>query len=363
MRPLSDLRVVDATSYVSGPFAALCLADLGARVLKIEPPRGDPMRRFGVLHNDVSFTFAVCNGNKTSRTLNLKLAEDVDRFHEELSEADVLITNWRPGVAEEMGFNVEEVRQMYPLLVWVRISGYGQVGPFANLPAFDAILQARSGIARARDGEAKLAPGYLADKVSGLLAAQAAIAAIHGRDSTKTGAIVDVAMLDAMAYFNGPDLFAGDLMTSQRHPEVMRHIGAARPLATKDGWIIVSPVSGRQLKALLAAVGHPEWSEELRRAGDPTVLIEEMNRLLETTLVERTTSDWEATFSEADVPASAALTLEEHLVDAQVLHNRIYHEVNDPVFGAIRRLRHPALFDSEPVETDDLPIPALEIRE
>jgi crotonobetainyl-CoA:carnitine CoA-transferase CaiB-like acyl-CoA transferase len=246
-------------------------------------------------------------------------------------------------------------------LIWVRISGFGQDGPFAERPTFDSIIQARSGIVRARDGEATLATGYVADKVAGLVAAQAALAAVHERETSHVGSIVDVAMLDAMAYFNGPDLFAGSLIVGEHEPAVMRQIGSPQPLRTQDGWIIVSPVSGRQLKGLFRAVGHPEWGDRLRDAGDPVALISQMNELLASVLPNETTSEWERRFLEADVPASAVLTIEEHFNDPQVIHNRVYHEMMDPVFGKVRRLRYPARFNLEPAETDDLSAPVMEV--
>jgi crotonobetainyl-CoA:carnitine CoA-transferase CaiB-like acyl-CoA transferase len=293
MRPLADIRVIEASSYVSGPTAALNLADLGAHVLKVEPPRGDPMRNFGVRYEGMSFSFAACNAGKASVTLDLKSAADQQHFRELLTSADVLITNWRPHVAASLGLDGPNVAKTYPRLIWARISGYGQDGPFADRPAFDSIIQARTGVALARELDAALVPGYLADKATGVLTAQAVLAAIHQRHVTKKGAVVDVAMLDAMAYFNVPDIFAGGIVAGSYSRDVMRHIGAPRPLATKDGWIVVSPVSGRQLKALMIAVGHPEWAELLRGFDDAPALIAEMNRLLDTVLGERSSQEWE----------------------------------------------------------------------
>jgi crotonobetainyl-CoA:carnitine CoA-transferase CaiB-like acyl-CoA transferase len=204
-----------------------------------------------------------------------------------------------------------------------------------------------------------LATGYFADKVAGLLATQAALAAVHARESTHLGSTVDVAMLDALAYFNGPDLFAGSMIKDDPQPEFMRHVGGPRPLKTKDGWIIISPVSGRQLKSLMTAVDHPEWGDQLRAAPDSPTLMSEMHRLLDFVMPTKTTAEWERIVSDADVPVSAALTLEEHFHDPQVIHSHLYHDMDDPTFGKIRRLRYPALFDALPVDTDDLPVPPL----
>jgi crotonobetainyl-CoA:carnitine CoA-transferase CaiB-like acyl-CoA transferase len=318
------------------------------------------MRHFGVCFEGMSYSFAACNVGKTSATLDLKRSEDQHKFHQLLSGADVLITNWRPQVAENLGLDTKSIAATYPRLVWARISGYGQSGPLADRPAFDGIVQARTGIALARERDAELVPGYLADKVTGVFAAEAVLAALYQRNITNEGAVVDVAMLDAMAYFSGPDLFAGGIREEAFEPDVMRHISAARPLATKDGWILVSPVSGRQMKALLVAVGHPEWVASLRQLGEAFAILNELNRLIAPVLLERTSAQWEEIFRDADVPASAVLSIRQHFEDLQVVHNRLYRHLDDPHLGPIRRLRFPVLFNEAPVTTDELAVPSLQ---
>lgn len=359
MRPLDGIRVVEAASYISGPFSSLVLADLGADVLKVEPPRGDPMRRFGILHpgSGVGYSFVNINRNKNSQVVDLKTPEGLAAFHRLLESADILITNWRPSVATRLG--LADLRDRYPRLVWVRVSGYGQDGPLADLPAFDAIVQARSGIVANNGVTPTVVPGYLADKVTGMFAVQAALAGLLHRSSSGVGTVIDVSMLDAMAYFGGPDLLAGHVVVDMPEHSVARYVTAVRPLRTSDGWLVISPVSGRHLKSALEAVGHPEWASQLREAASPTEMIELLYSLTETVLPDRTTAEWEKTFRDADVPVSPVFDLLQHLADAQVLHTSIYHEVDDVVLGRIRRLRHPALFDEVPVDTDDLPSPSL----
>jgi len=357
-RPLLGVRVVEATSYVLGPFAALQLADLGAEVVKVEPPKGgDPMRRFGQRVNGTSLAFANCNRNKRSVFLDLKSADGAAALGELLAGADVFLSNWRPAVAERLGFSADAVRARYPRLVWVRVTGFGQDGPLADLPAFDAIVQARSGYAARADGDAALGLGYLADKVTGTFAAQAALAALLQRDRTGAGSVVDVAMLDAMAYFDSPDIFAGHTIEGRHDPDMLRHLGAVRPVRTADGWIVVSPVSGRQLSTTVTVVGHPEWIDELRSYGNAADMTVGLHDRLDRVLPTRTTAHWEDVFAEADVPASAVFDVDAHLADPQVRHNAVYRVGDDPVLGRTRRARHAARFDGEPVTTDDLPVP------
>src|SRR5262245_6907203 len=361
MRPLDGVKVVEAASYVTGPFAALALADLGASVVKVEPPRGDPMRRFGIRHqgDGVGLAFAAINRNKTSVTLDLKTEAGLDALHELLATADAFITNWRPAVAARLGLTPDAVRQRHPRLVWIRLSGYGQDGPLANFPAFDSIVQARSGLVAQTGEPPRLVPGYLVDKVTAMTATQSVLAGLVHRERSRdgAGAVVDVSMLDSMAYFLGPDLLGDHIVVGEPEPGVARHIAAARPLRTKDGWIVISPVSGTQMKGALSAVGHPEWGEQLRTAASATAMIERFYELMDSVLATRTTSEWEHAFAQADVPASAVLSYGDHLADPQVASNETYREVDDPALGRVRTVRYPALFDGAPTETDNLPIP------
>ena len=359
MRPLDGVKVVEAASYVTGPFAALALADLGASVTKVEPPRGDPMRRFGLRHQGVGLGFAAVNRNKASATVDLKTEAGLDELHRLLGTADVFITNWRPAVAARLGLTPDAVRLRHPRLIWIRLSGYGQDGPMADLPAFDSIVQARSGVVSQNGEPPRLVPGYLADKVTAMVATQSILAALVHRDRSGAGAgaVVDVSMVDSMAYFLAPDLLGDHLVVGEPEPGVARHIAAARPLRTQDGWIVISPVSGQQMKGALSAVGHPEWGEQLRAAATATGMIERFYELIETVLTGRSTADWERAFAEADVPASAVLSFGDHLADPQVAANGTYREVDDPRLGRVRNLRHPALFDGAPTDTDDLGVP------
>ncbi|MGI8751931.1 MAG: CaiB/BaiF CoA transferase family protein [Acidimicrobiales bacterium] len=334
-KPLAGVRVVEAASYVSIPFASLALADLGADVIKVEPPGGDPFRRFGMRHQGQGVSWLATNANKRSTVIDLKTEAGVARLHDLLAGADVLMTNWRPSVASRLGLEPASVRARFPRLVWVRLSGYGQNGPQAELPAFDAIVQARSGLAMNNGDEPRLLPGYVADKLSAMFAAQAAMAALVSRATSGAGAVVDLAMIDALAYFDGPDLLAGKALLDGPDHDVIGHLGDMHPLRTEDGWLLVSPVSGRQLKRALEAAGRPDAVADLRALG-------------------------EQVFAAADVPASAVLSVDEHLADSQLAHNATFEVTDQPVLGRVRKVRHPALFDGAPAETAALPAPLLD---
>lgn len=359
MRPLEGIRVLEAASYISGPFAGRMLADLGAEVTKVEPPDGDPYRRFGPRDGHGGVIFRSGNANKRSVALDLSSGDDWRRFEELLGAADVLITNWRPGVAERLGLEADVVRRRWPRLVWVRVSGYGQTGPMATLPAFDSIMQARVGLSAAIGDQPVLLPSYVADKVTASFAAQSALAALVQRGATGEGCVVDVAMLDAMAYFDTPDLLAGHQTPGTEDERVLRMLRAARPLPTADGWLVLAPVSGRQIKRAMIAAGLEHEIDDLKAQPDPLAGSERFFELMSDSLRGRTTAEWTEIFAAADVPASPVMSKAEHVVDPQAAHNAIYRISTDPVLGEVRTVRHPALFDGEPVETDELPCPPL----
>lgn len=359
MRPLAGIRVVEAANYISGPYAGLILADLGAEVFKVEPPRGDPYRRFGPQDDDGGVIFRAGNRNKRSVAIDLTTTEGLAELHALLDGADVLITNWRPGVAEAFGLDSESVCDRWPRLVWVRVSGYGQSGPMATLPAFDSLMQARAGFADSNGDEPALVPTYVADKVAATFAAQSVLAALVQRATTDRGCVVDLAMLDAFAYFDTPDLFAGHQKPGRTDERVLRMLRAPRAMETADGWIVVAPTSGQQIKRAMIAAGLEHKIADLRSQPDAIAGSERFFELVSPRLRERTTAEWTAIFAEADVPASAVMTKAEHIDDEQVVHNAIYRVVPDPILGTVRRPRHPALFDGRPVETDDLPCPPL----
>lgn len=362
MRPLEGIRVVEAASYISGPFAGAILADLGADVVKVEPRgKGDPYRRFGQLYGDSSLFFKSVNQNKTSLSLDLKDTEDMAEFRALLGDADVLITNWRPAVAPSLGLDADGVKRDFPQLVWVRVSGYGQDGPNADMPAYDSIMQSRTGGLLAASDTPVIGPNLLADKVSAMSAAQAASAALIQRNRTGEGAICDLAMLDAVAYFNAADMAAGHrLADADPDPQVIEQLSGNQPYQTADSWMMISPVSGKQLRSALGAVGRADAWDELVKFAGKGEFMDRFGDLIAPALRERTTAELELAFREADVPATAVLTIAEHLVDEQIQHNRTFEVVDQPGVGPFLRPRSPALFNGEPAETAGHVAPGLQ---
>ena len=359
--PLSGLKVVEAASFLSGPMAGMILADLGATVTKVEPPRGDPYRRFGRPYGDSSLLFKAANQNKVSVTLDLKTESGIAGLFDLLADADVLITNWRPNVAPKMGLTPERVREEFPNLIWVRVSGYGQDGPRSELPAYDGIVQARSGSVISGTTEPLNTNNNVADKVSAMFAAQTITAALHQRDRTGTGSVCDMAMVDALAYFYGADIGAGHrVVGAEPDLDVGVQVLSDSNFETAEGYVTVAPVTGRQLRRALEAAGCGESFGAVMDAPRAKTF-DVFAEAIAPRLMTRAALEWEEIFAEADVPAAAVRDFGEHINDPQTAHNGTYRSVPDPaVDGDWLLVRYPALFDGEAAATVGLPAPPLE---
>lgn len=357
--PLAGVTVVEVSTFLTGPLAALSLADMGASVIKVEPPGGDPMRRFGRCVNGLSLQWLAANRGKETEEVDLAVGAGRARLSALLDTADVLITNWRPGVAQRLGLEPDDVADRWPALVWCRISGFGQDGPRATAPAFDTVIQAASGLMATQGdpGRPQLVRGFVADKITATYAAQAILAALVDlrgaaaeHVSRRRGVLVDVAMLDALSYFDFPDLMAertlptdGPRRADGGAPDGINHqLRAVVPLPTADGWIVLAPVRFRQLTASFAVVGHPEWALQLAAQEDPVGVTATFYDLMATVTPTRPTEPWITAFAAADVPAAEVLGPDGHLADPQVLHNGVYTEADSPPVGRHRVCRHPA---------------------
>lgn len=359
MRPLEGVKVVEAAGYISIPFGAMALADLGAEVIKVEPPRGETYRHFGPQYGNSSLAFKAVNQNKQARFIDLKDPAGLAELKDLLGDADVFMTNWRPSVAPSLGITDELIRSEFPNLIWVRVSGYGPTGPMADMPAYDGIVQARSGLMRMDPGEPLVPTNLLADKVSAMTAAQTATAALLARHRTGQGSICDISMLDALAYFAGADISAGHrIVEGDPDERVYGQVRGSAPLPTSDGWITLSPVTGRQLRACLAATGFADDWDEILADGKANIWTNCVARF-GPRLTEETTEFWEQAFAEADVPAGAVMTLGQHMEDAQTVHNGTYEVTYEPGVGQYRRVQYPAWFDGARPETAGLISPQL----
>ncbi len=230
---LSGVRVLDLGIWRPGPYATQLLADLGADVLKIEPPGGDPMRAFPEL-------FATLNGNKRSIVLNLKHPDDRARARALAGEADAVVEGFRPGVAARLGMGEAELRAMHPRLVYCSVSGYGQTGPLAPVPGHDLNYQAYAGVLTPDGGDPVEGRVPIADLAGGLAAAMGVCAALVGRSRTGDGDQVDVAMTDVLATWTGP---VGHLALADSG-ETLGRLASYGSFCTADGtWLTLGVIT------------------------------------------------------------------------------------------------------------------------
>lgn len=345
--PLAGVRVLEVGQNVAGPMAAMMLADLGADVVKVETPgKGDAFRTYGLRHDGVAAFWLNVNRGKRSVAIDLKDPVGSARCRELARRADVILLTSRPGVLDDLGLDDETLASLNPALVRVYVTGYGASGPRAAEPVYDNLVQGLSGLAAFQGGETGndvVAP-MVVDKTTALLIAHATTAALFERQTSGIGRRIDVSLLDAAAYWNFPDMFQDHTFLADDRR--IDRLGSSI-VPTKDGRIIVSPVTGRQLRRSAEALGHPEWVTEFKTIKDHTVLMRNAIAKFASVTVTMTTAEALDRLREFDVPAAPVLGRDEHLEDPQVQHNELYEIVHDPVLGDVRVVRYPAVFDGE----------------
>ena len=263
--PLEGVRVLDFSIMLAGPYCARLLADVGADVIKIEPPEGDEMRLRAPLHDGESAYFGQLNAGKRSIALDLKSPEAIALVHRMVESADILVENFRPGVMERLGLGYEALRTINPRLIYCSISGYGQTGAQAERAAYAMIVHAESGFDRAlmryagdRDRPAAGAV-FVADILGGLFGFSAIQTAMVQRARTGEGQRIDVSLMDSML-----NLLVYELQEAQFTGPVARP--AYGPVRCTDGDILIAPVSGRNFTALRDLTGLAELSSDPRFA-------------------------------------------------------------------------------------------------
>ena len=332
---LSGLRVLDFTTTIAGPHCTRLLADLGAEVIKIEAPAGDMMRTRPPMRNGASTSFGQLNAGKKSIAVDLKSPAVVEAVRRLVATADVVVENFRPGVMRRFGLDYEALRPIKPDLVYCAISGYGQTGPSAELPAYAPVIHAASGYDLAHMAYQGAAQGaarrpdycgiYIADVLTGTYAFGAIATALYHRQTTGEGQMIDVSMLESMLTLTLSEIQAAQFAVAPPGRPVFG------PVATKDGYINLSIASERTFQNLAAASGHPRWltdprfAEYTNRRANWGELIDELERWS----TERTISEVQAVFDRHGVPSSPYRTVKEAMADPQITHRRSFAEVHD----------------------------------
>ncbi len=353
--PLSGIRIIDMTTMLSGPWAAMILADQGADVIKVEVPHtGDHVRSLGNQRGGMSAMFLNINRNKRSVSIDVKNPRGREIVLDLAKGADVFMQNFRPGVVDRLGVGEADIRRVAPNIVYTSISGFGDVGPWVGKPVYDPVIQAISGLTSVQAGSDQERPRLirtvLPDKLAAVTVAQSISAALVSRAHGGEGQHVRVSMLDSVLYF----LWASD-MGAQTYPDkAMTNQDAASFIdliyETSDGYMTVAIMSNKEWIGLTKALDKPEWLADERFA-TPTARDKHVNeRLLMTqeVLKLRTTADWMQRLESHDVPCAPALTRSEVISHPQVVASGAIVEVDHHAAGRLRQARSPARFEGTP---------------
>jgi CoA:oxalate CoA-transferase len=360
MSPLADLRILDLTRVLAGPFCTALLADLGAEVIKLEPPGGDDYRHIGPFVNGESALFTLVNRGKQSIVLDLKTAEGQYLARQIALDCDVVVENFRPGVAARLGLGAETLRAEKPGLIYTSISGFGQDGPAAHLPAYDLVAQAMSGLMAAtgaEDGPPMKVGESVGDLMAGLYASWAILAALHQRDRTGQGATLDVAMFDALFALQPTghaQLFYGGRTprrTGNRHP-------LSTPFATypcADGQAVIAVLGEGQWQRLCGLLGvdpPPHLaSDAARTAHEP-----EVRAMVEAWTRPQPTAQVIAALTGEGIPTAAVQDLAQAAASDHALARGLVTDLPHPRLGTAPTVGQPVRFDGvKPITAHSAP--------
>jgi crotonobetainyl-CoA:carnitine CoA-transferase CaiB-like acyl-CoA transferase len=328
---LAGLRVVDFSTTIAGPHCARMLADMGAEVIKIETAEGETMRNRPPMRGGCSTAFGQLNVGKKSLVLDLKSPEGIEVVRRLVASADILVENFRPGVMRRLKLDFETLHALNPKLIYCSISGYGQTGPSAELPAYAPVIHAASGydMAHLSYQPGRSRPDYCgiyhADVLTGVYAFGAISAALYQRAITGSGQHIDVSMLESML-----SLTLNELQWSQFEvqPPARPMYG---PIETSDGFVMVAIASEKTFQGLVKVIGHPAWVDDPRfanysdRRNNWAYLMDAVEAWSRSVTTERCLAE----LNKEGVPSSAYRTVAQALSDPQITHRRALSEVED----------------------------------
>ncbi|HWR31241.1 MAG TPA: CoA transferase [Negativicutes bacterium] len=344
MKPLEGLRVLDLSRVLAGPYCTMMMADYGADIVKIEPPKvGDDSRAFGPFVGKESAYFMSLNRNKRSMTLNFKRQEECDVFREMVKHADVVVENYRPGTMEKFGLGYDELKAINPKIIYAACSGFGHSGPYQYKPAYDIIVQAMGGIMSItgpEGGEPTRVGASVGDIIAGMFTAYGVMMALYHREKTGEGQKVDVGMLDcqvavlenAIARY----VTSGSVPVplGNRHPSITPFSA----FTAKDGHIIVGAGNDRLWIKLCNILGKPELLTDPRfdTNSNRTVHVKELSAILNAVFVGKTINEWMDVLETAELPCAPINTVEKIINDPQIKARNMIVEVEHPVAGHLK---------------------------
>jgi len=363
---LKNVRVLDLTSILMGPYATQMLGDYGATIIKVEGLEGDATRKIGPWRNEgMGPVFLNANRNKRSLAIDLKAPEGRAALLRLAENVDVVVSNIRPKAMARLGVTYEALRQINPRIIYVGVVGFGSDGPYAGKPAYDDLIQGASTMAALMDQSGNDGPRYIptaaADRIVGLFAVSAVLAALHNRSVTGTGTSLEIPMFETMVSFVMGDHMGGRTFEPpldgggyQRQLSLHR-----RPQRTSDGYICALIYSDQQWKSFARLIGKAEeFDQDPRYASisSRAANIDYIYAKLNAEFLKRTTAEWLRLLEEADIPVLPMHDLVSIFDDPHLKATNFFRRVDHPSEGTLHSVRFPVKAQSVPLE--DLPVPA-----
>ncbi len=356
--PLEGIRIVDMTAVLMGPFTTQILADYGADVIKIESADGDLLRLAGAMRNPkMGALFLQCNRNKRSVVLDAKTESGRSALLKLCEEADVFVSNVRPPALKRLGMAYADVKAVKPDIIYVSLVGYGQRGPYKDRPAYDDLIQGISAIpslvGRAQNGKPLYAPLTLADKVAGLSAAHAILAALVCKGRTGCGQSIEVPMFEIMTQFVLTDHLGGHSFEPPVGPAGYNRLLSPdrRPYETKDGFISMLVYTDDHWRKFFQLIGKPEQylsSPLFHDHATRTRSYDEVYRFLAEVVKTKTSAEWQVALERYDIPWAPAHSVEELIEDPHLKAVDFIQTMDHPTEGKIRMMSPPILFSMTP---------------
>jgi CoA:oxalate CoA-transferase len=361
--PLHGTRVIEIGNLIAAPYAGMLLADLGADVVKLEPPGGELGRSFGPYINGESAFFISVNRGKQSVIIDFRTDEGRKEAFEYCREADVIINNLRHGAMNRLGLGEPAIREVNPSVIYAVVSAFGADGPYAERSGIDVIFQGESGM-MSITGEPESPPGKTAttigDYVAGTNLALGVAAALADRTASGRGRRVDVSLRDGLLAVQGGWMalaFTGDTQP-EKTGTASPFLAPNRAFATADGYMTVAIVADAHFDRLCEAIGRPELAERHPHNDDRMANRDELERELSAVFLTATTDNWLDLFSPLGIPVGRVLNLPETWTDPQVEHHEMVVTYQHSVAGPVRVIGSPIRVDGRPARSDQPP-PAL----
>lgn len=347
-KALDGIRVLDLSQYMAGPLATTILADLGAEVIKIEPPWGEPLRTFPPDVRGVTPSIAYLARNKKGMTLDLKKERGIQIFKELVKHADVVVENFSTGVMERLGIGYETLKDINPSIIYASVSGFGRTGPYADRLSYDLIAQAYSGIMSLTaelnnpGGPPIVVADYIGDYVPPLVNTICILAALYYRKLTGRGQLIDVSQMGSMIF--GLQSIVTYMLTGETGPQLRKKlpIPAYGTYKAKDGYVALAVTPGAIYDRFAKVLGKMAITQDD----------------IKEWVGQRTVEEVVSTFVEARVPVAPVLTVEEVVKDPHVLASGWIVEVEHPTAGKLKVIRFPPMLSETPPKVE-LPPPLL----